>query len=354
MITHDWKELIQELIGQEDLVRIGDVAECIRVRGVGWDEKQLKSYEFPIDYSNFKVDGQKTTLELQQYDIILKSGHISKVYMIDKVPTETFYHYDRDVVIRPNGKMQPEYIYLFLKSQTGQQLMSYFCSACGPATLPPHKVKDLYIPQPTLSESDYRKTFEVESNYRLDMSSYNDLIANWQEEENQSIVSIFNTECLDKVLEKKSELFSEMVRQDIEELRACFKAKAYKATLIMAGSILEAILIDWLNDMSGKNYFEEDFQPEDRKGYKEKATLKDYINAVKYIEYPRWMDGAEMAHDIRDKRNLVHAKLGIYSDDINEETCLMVIDYLERVIKTRQERMYFRYDKRKIENFRRL
>ena len=71
MITHDWKELIQELIGQEDLVRIGDVAECIRVRGVGWDEKQLKSYEFPIDYSNFKVDGQKTTLELQQYDIIL-------------------------------------------------------------------------------------------------------------------------------------------------------------------------------------------------------------------------------------------------------------------------------------------
>jgi hypothetical protein len=144
-----------------------------------------------------------------------------------------------------------------------------------------------------------------------------------------------------------------MVRQDIEELRACFKAKAYKATLIMAGSILEAILIDWVSDMSGKNYFEEDFEPEDRKGYREKAGLKEYINAVKYIEYPRWMDGAEMAHDIRDKRNLVHAKLGIYSDDINEETCLMVIDYLERVIQTRKERMYFRYDKKKIESFRR-
>lgn len=352
MDTNEVKMFIQELIGQEDLVRIGDVVDCMRPRGVGWDEKQLKSYDFPIDYSNFKVN-MKTTLELQQYDIILKNGHISKVYMIDKVPPETFYHYSEDVVLRPNGKMQPEYIYLFLKSKTGQEVMSCFTRASIAPIISYRTAAELYIPKPTLSEDEYRKTFEVESNYRLDMASYNSLIANWKEEENQSIASIFNTECLDRVLEKKSELFSEMVRQDIEELRVCFKAKAYKATLIMAGSILEAILIDWLSDMSGKNYFEEDFTPEDRKGYKEKASLKDYINAVKYIEYPRWMDGAEMAHDIRDKRNLVHAKLGLYSDDINEETCLMVIDYLERVIKTRKERMNFRYDKRKIDNFRR-
>jgi len=350
MITHDWKELIQELIGQEDLVRIGDVAECIRVRGVGWDEKQLKSYEFPIDYSNFKVDGQKTTLELQQYDIILKSGHISKVYMIDKVPPETFYHYDRDVVIRPNGKMQPEYIYLFLKSQTGQQLMSYFCSACGPATLPPHKVKDLYIPQPTLSESDYRKTFEVESNYRLDMSSYNDLIANWQEEENQSIASIFNLECLETILNRRQDEFTRMVRQDVEELKLCFHSKAYKATLIMAGSVLEAVLIDWLSEKHRINYLYTDYfvekERKDGTTYWAKANLHDYITAIEELEAPNWTSEAEMADCIREKRNLVHAKLGIKSDEVNEDTCRMVIDYLEKVIETRAERMAYRYDKR--------
>ena len=34
-------------------------------------------------------------------------------------------------------------------------------------------------------------------------------------------------------------------------------------------------------------------------------------------------------------QNLVHAKLGINSDEINEETCRMIIDYLRDVIKTR-------------------
>lgn len=352
MDTNELKALIQKVVEQDDLVRLGDVVEVLRARGIGWDGKQLVSYDYPIDYSNTKVK-MKTSLELQKNDIILKNGHIDKIYMIDETPNEPIYHYEHDVVLRPNGMMQPEYIYLFLKSNTGRAVMSCLTSASGPPTLYFRPTRELWLPKPTLSEKEYRKTFEIESHYNMGMDTYNNLISQWKEEENQSIASIFNTECLDMVLAKKSELFSEMVRQDIEELRACFKAKAYKATLIMAGSILEAILIDWVSDMSGKNYFEEDFEPEDRKGYREKAGLKEYINAVKYIEYPRWMDGAEMAHDIRDKRNLVHAKLGIYSDDINEETCLMVIDYLERVIQTRKERMYFRYDKKKIESFRR-
>ena len=45
----------------------------------------------------------------------------------------------------------------------------------------------------------------------------------------------------------------------------------------------------------------------------------------------------EKIHNLWDhyKRNLVHAKLGINSDEINEETCRMVINYLRDVIKTR-------------------
>jgi hypothetical protein len=36
-----------------------------------------------------------------------------------------------------------------------------------------------------------------------------------------------------------------------------------------------------------------------------------------------------------EKKNLVHAKLGINSDEINEDTCRRGIDYLRDVIKTR-------------------
>ena len=42
-----------------------------------------------------------------------------------------------------------------------------------------------------------------------------------------------------------------------------------------------------------------------------------------------------MAHQIRKKRNLVHAKLGIAADEVNEETARMVIEYLDKVLRTR-------------------
>ena len=71
-----------------------------------------------------------------------------------------------------------------------------------------------------------------------------------------------------------------------------------------------------------------------------------HINEIKYIERPHWVDEATKAHEIRKKRNLVHAKLGIKTNDINTETCEMVIGYLEKVIQTRAERIAYRNDKR--------
>ena len=47
------------------------------------------------------------------------------------------------------------------------------------------------------------------------------------------------------------------------------------------------------------------------------------------------MEEASKAHEIRKKRNLVHAKLCLKSDEINEAVCREVIGYLEDVIKTR-------------------
>lgn len=128
----------------------------------------------------------------------------------------------------------------------------------------------------------------------------------------------------------------EIVLKDMNELRACFNAKAYKAAIILAGSILEAFLIDWLSEKDNKNYFEEDFMVFDkyRNRYR-RADLVDYINAINELEKPNWMEAADKATVIRKKRNLVHAKLYINDADISKETCTQVIDYLEYVINTR-------------------
>ena len=122
---------------------------------------------------------------------------------------------------------------------------------------------------------------------------------------------------------------------DLKELNVCYKGKAYKAALILAGSILEAVLIDWLSEIKGVDFFENEYIITKRDGSTKRADLIDYINEIKYIERPNWMLEAEKAHEIRKKRNLVHAKLCLKTDEINEIVCNQVIEYLKDVLKTR-------------------
>ncbi|WP_270606677.1 hypothetical protein [Faecalimonas umbilicata] len=47
------------------------------------------------------------------------------------------------------------------------------------------------------------------------------------------------------------------------------------------------------------------------------------------------MEEADKAHEIRKKKNLVHAKLCLKSHDVNENVCRQVIEYLKDVLKTK-------------------
>ena len=128
----------------------------------------------------------------------------------------------------------------------------------------------------------------------------------------------------------------DIILRDMQELKQCFTAGAYKASIILAGSILEAFLIDWLSEINGKNYFDEDYVVFDKyRNQERRADLKDYIDAIEELKKPSWFDAAKKATEIRKKRNLVHAKLYIDNKDISKETCNEVISYLEYVINTR-------------------
>ena len=53
--------------------------------------------------------------------------------------------------------------------------------------------------------------------------------------------------------------YANAMQDDIQELKRCFDAKAYKSTLIMAGSILEAFLLDWLSEIDQEDYFKKTY-----------------------------------------------------------------------------------------------
>lgn len=147
---------------------------------------------------------------------------------------------------------------------------------------------------------------------------------------------------LQRRLEKKShsnfynEDAKDIILRDMNELRSCFTSGTYKAAIILAGSILEAFLIDWLSEIHDKDFFNEDFMVFDKYRNKyRRADLKDYISSIAELKKPNWFDAASKATEIRKKRNLVHAKLYINDADISRETCTEVINYLEYVINTR-------------------
>ena len=329
MRNQETKEYIRKMIPSENLMPLDSVAEMLVSRPTGRSGKNFSVYEYPLDYEKLK-EGRETTVQLHKYDIIMRGCMPKKLYMVDEEPHVPIFAAPTDAVIRPLANIQPEYLYLFLKSKTGQEVMAYFAEAtsCQPR-LRKSDFHNIYIAEPTLSELEYRTTFEIENHYNLSYEKYNELIGRFQNANQDGISAVFNEECFKEILKNKETAFVQLIRTDIAELNACYNAKAYKATLIIAGSILEAVLLDWLGEIDGVDYFKEG--QENKHG----DNLYDFIKAIKYIKNPKWEKGADMSHKIRLKRNLVHAKLGFKSNEVNDETCKMVLEYLEYVIQTR-------------------
>ena len=150
-------------------------------------------------------------------------------------------------------------------------------------------------------------------------------------------IHLLNDELITKALRCRNQRAHEIIVSDIEEIKKCFEAKAFKATLIMAGSVLEAFLIDWLSELKKKDYFLTKYLIEDVRG-KRPANLADYINIIDDIKKPDWMKEAEKAHEIREQRNKVHAKLCLNDEEkIDAKLCEKVIKCLSQIIKTRYE-----------------
>lgn len=325
---------VERLLKKETLVPLTDVAEILkpRVKNKSLIVKTISGKaSYPIDYTSLK-EIPATTIILQRGDLLFKRGLLKSMYLVDEELQQDIYAEPSDVVIRAYN-IPPEYLYVFLKSDVGKEIL-YINS---PSMIGTERISEIDIPLPKKDVSEYRKIFEIENHLKIDISTYNTIIANKDKYFTAEYVEdILDSEYATNAKTYKKEAMQAFLYEDIKELNSCFKAKAYKATLILAGSILEAVLIDWLSEIHKKDYFQEEYYIVDSKtGKHKRAELVDYINEIKYIERPYWMEEASKAHEIRKKRNLVHAKLCMNSDEINEHVARTVIKYLKDVLKTR-------------------
>lgn len=127
---------------------------------------------------------------------------------------------------------------------------------------------------------------------------------------------------LETVRLHKKELISSLLKDDFVEINHCLSVSAYKSTLILSGSILEAILLDWLSEIDQRNYFEEDKDP----------ILNDVIKKLG----TQLGEAKEQAIRIKDKRNLVHPRRFLRNvEKIDKRMCETVISDLRVVLKQR-------------------
>ena len=351
--TEKMREL-RKVLKSEDLLRVKDVAE-VYAPHPGKGEGLVFSFAsagYPYEVKTARK-GKATDVLIQKGDILVtKTG--AKYYLFNDEAPKDLYAPRNVFVIRPNQSIvSPEYLYLYLRCDTGQQICSLDRMTRESAVLPGLKKEGLEnfpVIKQTRPADFYAGYFRLRYLKEAALGEYNTFFAKANPEVVSSAEDILSLELFRKLEFYKKEAVLEIVNSDLTEVNNCYKAKAYKATLIMAGSVLEAVLIDWLSELEREDFFQPlskntkcDYMQ--KRIYRDptfKPQLVDYIAAIPEVGYPDWIDKAEVAtfkHNatqIREKRNLVHATLCLKDcEKINAELCQRVIGYLKEILEIR-------------------
>lgn len=350
---------VRDFLVRKDLALLKEVADIILPRpdpdGKTGPVFRFAKAAYPFDWENTE-EGRITNVKLQKGDIVLSRVGESKLYLFyEDKPNEIFASQNM-FVIRPKT-VSSEFLFLYLNGETGQNIQcavknirrtgTVFASITKkdlgefPVIIPE---RDNYFYYRIFAEQYLKLKFDEETelikieNTCLEICEDKPRLLNAED--------ILCRELLEHGKYYKTDEVQGIIDNDLAELNACFRAKAYKATLILAGSILEAFLIDWLSELYQENFFNRPISPdtkwisirqklEERDNYE--PDLIDYIREIKKIRKPEWMED-DKAHKIRKNRNLVHAKLCLKDcEKINEELCHKVINYLRDIINSRFE-----------------
>lgn len=334
---------VTEQLKTEKTVRLDELAKIIVPRNQENENGltlTVSCLKYPFDKKQLSM-GAKTDALVQKGDIIFHSS--ANIFYLITEDCKNVYANRLMHIIRPQKGVSPEYLFVYLNSETSKIITNALSVG---STIKRMSVKDISS-LPVISQPDNAEEYKDIFNnlYLANEESINELtkLITGLKSTSDSLEGSLLNEQIKKLKLVRDPKVRNIISDDIKELKTCYENGAYKATLILAGSILEAFMIDWLGNINGKDYFTEEFIVTDRRDRTKtkRAELIDYIDAVADIKKPDWMEEQGKAHHIRDKRNMVHAKLCMKrSKQINKETCQQVIDYLIEIISTRYKNIF--------------
>lgn len=331
-------ETLKKNLHKEKTINLTEIATIIRPKKKLTNKGKVltaKDFKYPIDYKSIIVK-DATDIELRKGDIIIKGIGEFKSFLINEHPLEKIYAGSNDFIVRvTDEKYAPEYLQMCFNSETYQNLMRTLSVGTAIPFYNMKTISELKIIVPVNDKNYYISLFNYQLSPLENKDGYRNLLLN--KPKLKDFETTFQLEQIRKLSNNYNQQVQEVFDNDMKEVEACFNAKAYKATLILCGSVLEAFLLDWLNELQPEEKWLEKDWIYDKKNKKDvHVGLNDYINKINKIKKPNWMNEAGKAHEIQKQRNLVHAKLCLKDDlSINKELCKKVISYLHEVIYTR-------------------
>jgi len=327
-----YKELDDKL-SKEKTLPLSELVEIIipkftkeegKVLGVG-------NFKYPIDIDKLPIK-RRVKNEISKGDILISRLGNSKSYLVSQ-NVQKIYPTTSTYILRTNSrKITPEYLFLFLQSDVAQKYILRNSIGSILSKINKRDLNNLPIIIPKkeiLSKSkEVFTTLYLKPKENVLVSEINDLLFSKKKTINQPIQEEFVNELFDRIKFTKLTIIKEIVEADFKEIKKCVNQEAFKASIILCGSILEAVLLDWLSEVKKKNYIDSD----------EDLSFFDMIEEMKKINvFDKKMRG--YAHHVRAYRNLVHPKKMLKEKrQLNTEIVKDIIWKLKKILEKRQLR----------------
>ena len=269
---------LRKLIAKEKTKPLSDFAEILFPRPDSKNDKEVKvlctgDFKYPLDVSKIGL-GKPTNVVLQKGDVLvprIKFGK-AKSYLFNYDGKERIYASCHHLVIRCR-KIIPEYLYWYLNTDIPLKVLNASYAGQVFQAIRGKDIVDLPIAVPVHDNQKYILSFNTLANPGVrdygQLQRLNDYCEQIDKNKGKTriVEDLIDIELANTIRACKEKQLRPFLTNDMRELNACYKAKAYKATLILAGSILEAFLIDWLSEYDGVNYFDENVKYCPRKNY---------------------------------------------------------------------------------------
>ena len=332
---------IRKELQESDYKLLKDVADIITAptdKDIEAKFINSKYFKYPLKYDELPIDKIPRAIKLRKNDIIgLLVGDQPKFYLYNCDFDDVYIKAGNYCILRVKDKNMNNYLVSYLNDEKARM---YFTS----------NKRGIYIPMLTKSDfgelkviiptQEMLKIADETMEYTLNLkklSPYeiNELIrSSYKTKYKNESQKMIGEDILSAISKMKNKAIRELINDDLNEVEICFDNKAYKSAIILCGSILEAVLLDWLSEFENTKDILDVAKSEDGRD----LELSKIISKLKELVRPYWYESTK-AHEIRKTRNMVHPKECIKNNTkVSVAECRKIINDLNDIIESKESR----------------